>query len=217
MRILALDLSTHTGWAAYGGPSKPLMYDTFHIPIVGEYPYAHLDAAGEVAQRSVALVAEYTPDVVVIEETSRGYGHSQKVLEFIHCQTLLLLRERHAVKVVYLKTGEWRRAIGLGLTAEQRHQNKLARAAVKGRPCPTCATKRKRTCPLCAGKGALPMTAAEKAANKAAAGVKGVTNQKHLAVAWANETYKPPIPFLMKDNNTCEALALGQAFYILNP
>lgn len=216
MRLLALDLSTHTGYAGYEQAGKPTTYGTFHVDIVGEYPWAHLDAAGEVAQRVVQIAHAFQPELIVVEETSRGYGHAQKVLEFIHCRTLLAIREEVGVPVKYLLTGQWRSALGLRLSKEQKDSNKLARAANAGTPCPSCVAKtgkKRRGCGGCGGKGVLAKSPAERAAAKAATGVRGVVNFKHLSVNWANETFG--LSLRRKDDGTADALALGQAFYIL--
>jgi hypothetical protein len=129
------------------------------------------------------------PDVVVVEETNpsgRAGRYSQKCLEFLHCAFLLTIPENY--KVVYISTSKWRSALQIKLSKDDRKNNSLVNQAKK-------AAKISNTSVF---------------AKKAALGVKGKVNWKHLSVRFVNEKYNTS--FKMKDNDVADSICLGLAY-----
>ena len=92
MRILALDLSTHTGWALF---EEDVLkeYGLLEMDRLPEsykdhpYPINYVLAAERHSARLYDLVGRHQPDIIVIEETVPGREtYSQKLLEFLHCK-----------------------------------------------------------------------------------------------------------------------------------
>lgn len=189
-KILALDVSKRCpGWA-YFEDGKPTKYGAFPnekaIYEYGKYPWNYLEAAHETAAKLNALVVEFNPDVVVIEETNSARSrYTQKTLEFCHALLLQLLQV-WPVQVVYLNTRDWRKTLSVHLSKEDKKQNaKLSKA------------KRKAA------------ATGEKLDLKTL-GIRGRINKKHVAVRWANAEYG--LTLKQKDNDIADALALGAAF-----
>lgn len=195
MRVLALDVSSRSGWALFdveeGKPvSAPILKGLVELEEniltygSGVYPDNYTAAAVEMARRLSLLAVGYTPDVVVIEETNLGKNrYSQKFLEFVHCCLIAQLRPRFLVK--YISSSSWRSALGIALSKEDKKNNgRLSKA------------KRK------AGEGGK--------VDKKALGVKGKIGKKHLSVRYVNETFG--LSFKMKDNDIADAICLGAAY-----
>ena len=134
MRTLALDLSTSTGWALFSD-STPESYGSHKIHIADfnvndyperekVYPFNIVDAANEVSYFVIALVMEFEPDIIVIENTVRGRNrHTQRALEFIHKAVLDNLQfVKHKVK--YTDVSKWRSLLKMYLTPEDKKHNK---------------------------------------------------------------------------------------------
>lgn len=192
MRILALDYSTHAGWA-YFEEGKLVEYGTLHCDTMvkdeGTYPWSYVSVAHRQADLTLIQLIwsrDQTPDVVVIEETNGSKNrYTQKLLEFLH----LALLDRFAtigVKVVYVNTGDWRKNLGIWLTKEQKKANaKLSKAK----------------------------SAAKKAGvklDKGALGIRGKITKKHAAVHYVNERFGYKLK--IKDNDAAEAICIGLAF-----
>lgn len=174
-KVLALDLSTSTGWALLEG-EELLAYGALEAPStkVSPYPWNYLNVSKQLAIQVKAVVDQHRPSLVVIEELNAArQRHSQKLLSFIHFAVLDQLE--WAYEVAYVDTSAWRKTLGIKLTKEQRQQNKLSKA------------------------------------KKKALGIAGKVTVKHLAVAYCTEKYR--IPFKQKDNDICEAIALGLALH----
>lgn len=196
MRILALDLSTHAGYAVIekgDGAPELRAHGTVHLgsPVssFGPYPDCYRRATRLQVDKIWETVKGLHPvDAVVVEETNLGRDrYVQKLLEFLHL-TLLgdLSAGTVAKQVVYLDSSEWRRNLGLKLSKDQRRQNtRLSRAR----------------------------RAAEEAGaklDKAALGIRGKVTWKHLSVAKANEVFG--LQLKMKDNDAADAICVGLAY-----
>jgi hypothetical protein len=197
MKVLALDVSTKTGWAVfdnsdgmplierltkYGLIKNPDKIDTY-----GKYPWSYLNAASAMGQQILALAHTEKPDVIVIEETngSRGSRYTQKILEFLHCCILERLVNLE-IPVYYINSSSWRSTLGLVLSKEDKKANKKLKVAKK----------------LSAATG--------KKLNRTELGIRGIVNKKHIAIRYVNETYCKN--FLVKDNDICDAICLGTAY-----
>ncbi len=194
MKVVALDISTHSGWAILEGQpgQTPQILKTGIVandkPVsgFGAFPFSYLLSAKSVAERLAAVVREANADVVVVEEINKpgrfGNRYAQKVLDFIHC---LLLQELYpeSRKVVYVNTSDWRRSVGAQLTKADKALNIKVRKLKK---------------------------AGDKTALKAL-GVRGKINKKHVAIRFVNQTFGTD--FKMKDNDICDAIAQGVAYF----
>jgi hypothetical protein len=215
MRILALDLSTHAGYAVLDGEmggkehklvaSGTIDFDKKLFDF-GPYPHCYWKAAEYMADKIYRVIEslplDALPDVVVIEEINSGRDrYVQKWLENIHTAVLKFFGEdseddfgKHKPlyeqdEIVYLNSdgdGGWRTNLGLKMTKEQKRANaKLSKAK---RFAESTHTK--------LDKGAL--------------GIRGKVTKKHLAVAHANTTFN--LQLKMKDNNEADAICIGLAY-----
>src|SRR3990167_5851122 len=191
MRILALDISTKTGWSIIV-KSDLCNYPTIEkygriiteksVGEFGEYPFNYLKPADHIAKRIYDLVDEHIPDCVVIEETNKSRArYSQKILEFIHCKLLDKLCNTNFIsKTFYINTSDWRRELGIYMTKEDKKNN-------------TQVNKAKRQ-----GK------------SKKELGLKGKITRKHIAIRVVKEKFG--IDFKQKENDIAEAICIGIAF-----
>ena len=135
MKILALDVSTKTGWALFDTLlANPLVkygnilvkieeFNVMHPEKSLKYPYNMVDAADKLANLISNLCIEHNPDIVIIENTVKGKNrHTQRVLEFFHKSILDLLRK---FKVQYVNPSDWRSNIGMVLSPDDVLNNKL--------------------------------------------------------------------------------------------
>lgn len=201
MRILCLDLSTHTGYAIFEGEkgAKPIRHASGTIDLnkpvhaFGRYPHSYRLAAEHLADTIYKMTASSLGyDVLVIEEINSGRDrYVQKLLENIHTAVCRLYgTQSPQTEIVYLNSdgGDgWRTCIGLVLSKEQKKANaKLSKAKREAEAFGVKLDKKKL-------------------------GVKGKTNKKHLAVQRANDEYN--LKLLQKDNNEADAIGLGLAFF----
>lgn len=127
MNLLALDLSTKTGWS-YFENDKLMKVGTFthkvsnyvsniksYKDLPDQYPWNMMSTAKEIAMDCINLVNIFNYPYMVIEHTE-GSSHrfSQRTLEFIHFAVLdELARHPHygwqAGKVKYTLNSDWRR------------------------------------------------------------------------------------------------------------
>lgn len=197
-RVLALDVSTKTGWAllvsnkdsfyldAYGKIKQISMPD-------GPYPDSFVDWAYLCFNEILELIDELHPDVLVIEETAGGSksSHSQKILEFIHFLLAKFIKDSK-IKSVYLMTEQWRRETGCKMTKEESKHNKEVK-------------KYK-----------------EKTGSKIAYNTEGKRvgrlTRKHINIRRANEVFGKflPEPLRKKDEDLADALLLGFAYHLRN-
>lgn len=143
MRVLSLDLSTKPGWA-YFEDKKLHELGTLHVekkpadegdwPYRTGYPWDYIKQARDVVNAINTLFFQFTPDVIVIEETTgSSNNYSQKILEFIHHDLIMLLSMGSSrIEVKYVRTGVWRNIVGAKQSDEERKWNaKIARIKKK--------------------------------------------------------------------------------------
>lgn len=196
MRVLALDISTSTGYAVLEStePTKPVAFGVITLDKrardFAHHPWGYVFAAEELGSKLLAKVRQVAPDVVVVEETNGARQRfTQKLLEYCHHAFLVKMWLGQGVdtpKIVYLNTSDWRRTMDVKLTKEDKNQNaKLSRH------------KRKA-----ADKGTK--------LDKKALGIRGRINIKHVAIRRANEIFGTS--FIAKDDDPADALLQALAF-----
>lgn len=129
-RILALDVSSKTGWAVLISDKDSLVLETYgrleqtSLPD-GSYPDSFVDWAYICYGYILELIERYHPDVLVIEETAGGSKNnfSQKILEWIHFLLAKFIKETN-IRSVYYMTEEWRRIAGCKMTKDESKHNK---------------------------------------------------------------------------------------------
>ncbi len=139
-KVLALDISTKTGWAVFED-GKPVAWGTLFPDRTskdfGGYPANFTYLARHLTRRlSSEIIQDFAeragygsnPDFsflgdVIIEETnSSRQNYSQKLLEFIHfCVVEELISRKITPK--YVRTGEWRSAVNARQTPEEKRLN----------------------------------------------------------------------------------------------
>lgn len=190
MRVLALDLSTHTGWAFFEGKlsDKPnlLSYGEINSPVADfnvnkdpnksvKYPLNILLASKLMTSKIKEKIDEFDPHIVVCEQTVRGKNrHTQRCLEFFHKDLLELYYKEYSgdFKFVYMDPSEWRKILNIRLSNEDKKNNKLVTQGKK----------------------------------------RGRVNRKHLSIKWIFDNYDIKLP--IKRNNESDAICLGAAFYL---
>lgn len=216
MRVLALDLSTKTGFAVLdeeGGEIALLEYGCIEVPTIegmGEYPQNFVLAAEMVAEHCGKLVENFNPDLIAIEDTNGGrFRYSIKILEFIHSAVLRKIGDSVA-KVRYVNTGEWRgQALGLSVTTSKKRKAKLKKqlAAIQNdlkAQSKDASNEQKKALKASAEQ----QTAEIKAAMKnECLDVK--IDKKSIAVAYANVTYG--LSLKKANNDAADAICLGTA------
>jgi len=192
MTILALDISSNTGYALLteGGSLKSWgnLWNDQVVHEFGEYPWSYVKAAEGIRDRVEFVIRKFNPDRVVIEETNKAKArYTQKFLEFTHLSVLKMLQDQgYTGLVTYISTSIWRRQVGIELSKEQKKANaKLSKAKSK------------------AGGSLTP-------AEKKVLGLKGRVTKKHIAVQEVNRRFG--LDFKQKDNDIAEAILLGCAF-----
>jgi hypothetical protein len=197
-RILALDVSTKTGWSLIISDGKTFtlesngQIDKTSEP-EGAYPGNYIDWAASVFDSIRTLIVKHRPDVLVIEETSSGSKsiYSQKILEWIHYLLAFYIKECNmSVKAVYLLTEQWRRETGCLMSKEESKRNKDVK-------------KYK-----------------EKNDTKIAYDIKGKRigkiTRKHVNIRRANEVFSNFLkePLRKKDEDTADSLLLGYCYHL---
>jgi hypothetical protein len=141
MRVLALDVSTKSGWALFedgkladSGSLEQISVEDFNVNSDPElsplYPHNVVDAAEKIGRRLAFLTNEHHPNVVVIENTNRGKNrHTQRLLEWLHLE--LVKRVRNIAPFFYMDSSEWRSCVGLRLSKEDKKNNKDVKAGKK--------------------------------------------------------------------------------------
>jgi archaellum biogenesis ATPase FlaH len=196
MRVLALDVSTKTGFAILDGePGLIPVIKSFGVlenemkvrGFRGEkYPWDFMAAAKRIASSVEDLLVNEKFDYFVIEETNSGgraSRYSQKILEWLHFAILEVL-DRQDGQVIYINSAEWRRVVGARLTREDKALNaKVSRLKKSG------------------DKEALH-----------ALGVRGKINKKHVALRYVNNSFK--LDLKVKDNDIADAICEGVSFFL---
>lgn len=193
MRVIALDISTQTGYARFDGGvlSEYGTFEENNDPDYGLYPWSYINRARSIADRISAYILAINRDefstTIVIEETNKAKArYTQKLLEFIHFAVLTELEKLGFTTIKYINTSDWRKTLDVSLSKEDKKINaKLSKAKSEAKKKGVRLDKKKL-------------------------GIKGKINKKHKAVLWVNRRFN--ISLKMKDNNTADAICLGQAF-----
>lgn len=195
-KILALDISTKTGWSSLVSTPDRLVLEAYgkitQIPEPpGVYPENYIDWAYMCFSKIQELIGTYNPDVLVIEETASGSKnvYSQKILEFIHFLVAQMIKNIK-IKAVYIMTEQWRRETGCIMSKSEKDQNK----AVK---------KYKET-------------AGTKVAYNSDGKRIGKIGRKHVNVRRANEVFGEFLsePLKKKDEDKADSMLLGYAYHL---
>lgn len=204
IRVLALDISSKTGWASMiSGPDGIELEAAGQIPAIpepeeGQYPASYVNWAYMCFEKIAELVDRHAPDVLVIEETVAGSKsvYSQKILEFIHFLVARMIRDT-GIKCKYFLTGEWRSIVGCLMTKEEKERNKAVKLHNK---------KLEET-------GAVKKTRArDKSGN-----VIGKISKKHVNIRRANEIFGDFLdkPLVKKDEDMADALLLAVTYHFV--
>lgn len=195
-RILALDVSTKTGWASMvSGPNDIALeaYGTIpqiHTPF-GQYPASFIDWAYQCFAKIEELIDRFAPDVLVIEETVAGSKgvYTQKILEFIHFLLAKFIKES-SIKAIYLLTGEWRSQVGCKMTKEESKHNLTVKKY-----------KKKNDTKIAYDENGKRI---------------GRLTKKHINVRRANEVFGKFLkePLKKKDEDTADSLLLGYCYHL---
>lgn len=195
-RILALDMSTKTGYASMVSNKDGIILEAYgtvpqiHTPN-GTYPESFIDWAYFVYEKIYELIERFAPDVLVIEETSAGSKaiYTQKILEWIHFLVAKFIKETK-IKAIYLMTEQWRRETGCKMSKEESKHNKQVKSYK------------------------------EKNSTKVAYDEKGKRvgrlTRKHINIRRANEVFGEFLsaPLRKKDEDTADSLMLGYCYHL---
>lgn len=203
MKVLALDISSSTGWALLSGEPDPDRivvpmiqgYGTLELPqrvkeyADGKYPWAIQAASVYMGAVAWGKVLETKPDVIVVECVNKARARmSQQFLDAVHAELWQhLIDGGYRDKLFYVDSSEWRRVTGCIMDKASKKANaKLAKA--------------KRT-------------AAQKGTklDRKALGIKGKITKKHVALARVNELFG--LSLKVKDNDVADALAEGLSYF----
>lgn len=195
-RVLALDMSTKTGWAFMLSNSTGVELEAYgQVPEINEpegvYPNNYVEWAYMCYGKIVELIERFAPNVLVIEETCAGSKsvYSQKILEFIHFLVAKFIKET-TIKVVYLLTGAWRSEVSAKMTKEESKHNKAVKEY-----------KKKHGTRL--------------AYNESGKRI-GKLTKKHINIRRANEVFGEFLPVLLrkKDEDAADSLLLGYCYHL---
>lgn len=215
MKVLALDLSTKTGYALFEDGAQLIASGCLYTPAfevfkVQTYPNCLINYAKSVASSVADLVSKTNPDIIVIEETNKtgrfGSRHSQKLLEWVHLLVLLTIRElwpEQAEKtILYINTSDWRKKLGLSVLNSKKaakpylkQYTALAKAAqgLKGKE------KKKALDELKLFKQDLVKRC-----------IHGKIDKKSISVAYVNATFGKSL--FKGQNDEADAICLGMAY-----
>lgn len=194
-RVLSLDISTKTGWACLvSGSDSFQLENTGQVKAIhepeGYYPSNYVEWAYMIFNEILALIENYRPDILVIEETASGSKSimSQKILEYTHFLVAKFIRET-GIKCLYLMTEQWRRETGCQMSKEEKKRNSVV-------------SKQKKA------TGA-------KLARDANGKIMGKITRKHVNIRRANELFGQYLdaPLRKKDEDTADALMLAYAYH----
>jgi hypothetical protein len=196
-RILALDISTKTGYAVVDMDENGFKLidsgtlEKLSEPEQPDYPVNYLHWARACFANMESIISCYCPDEFVIEETAKGSKNnmSQKIVEFIHAELALFFEKTDIngkeYPRTYFLTEEWRRICGCKMSDSEKKQNIEVRKQRK--------------------KGT------KVAKNKESKRI-GIIGKKHVNVRRANEVFK--LDLLLKDEDRADALLLAYAYYL---
>ncbi len=136
-RILALDVSTKTGYAVIVSSDSGMTLEDYGTldkisEPDGKYPSNYVVWAHDNFVRIKGLIDKFNPDILVIEETSKGSKNamSQKILEWSHFLLASYIKD-NGLKSVYIMTEQWRREIGCHMSDAEKLRNKEVRTYKK--------------------------------------------------------------------------------------
>lgn len=188
--ILALDLSTSTGWSYFKG-TQLVDYGSIVLKVPDldykdphanpNYPYNLIDTANKIAEKIYEdLAVKYDIGIIYTEETCKSrHPISQKILEFIHYAVCSKFRDK--IKIVYVRNNTWRKASEVYLRKDEKKQNLQVNKIKK------------------------------KTGNKLAkvgGKVVGKLTSKHLAVLRVKELFN--IDLKLNENDIADAILLGR-------
>lgn len=207
-RILALDMSTKTGYSVLESHQD----GTFELKEYGQIPQIHQPDDLPYPQSMVKwaylcfapivkLVDDFAPDVLVIEETAAGSKsiESQKILEYLHFLVAKMITDNH-FEVIYLMTEQWRRMVGCQMTKEEKLHNKKVKKAKDGQKVVINAKTQKAKAKIAYDENGKRI---------------GKITRKHVNVRRANEVFGKFFkePLRMKDEDLADSLLLGYAYH----
>jgi hypothetical protein len=195
-RILALDVSTKTGWSLLDSDGKDFTLieygkiDKTSEPD-GQYPANFVQWASDIFFHINLLIEKHKPNVLVIEETASGSKsiYSQKILEWIHFLLANYIKEC-SMKAVYLMTEQWRRETGCLMSKEESKHNKQVKT--------------------------YKMKAGTNIAYDINGKRIGKITRKHVNIRRANEVFSKFLsePLRKKDEDTADSLLLGYCYHL---
>lgn len=190
-KVLALDVSTKTGWALFEN-GEPVAWGTMFpdktVKDFGQYPVNFVLLAKYLSTRLYCEIVLPTKEKasnleVIIEETnSSKQNYSQKLLEYMHFCIVDRMFEND-IRPKYIRTGEWRKHVDAHMSKEEKSLNaKIARIKKK--------TGKKLA--------------------KIDGKVVGKKGRKHVALRRVKEVFG--IELLRKDEDAADALLLGLGY-----
>lgn len=201
-KVLSLDISTKTGWAfAISSDSGMELedygtLDQIHEPF-GIYPDNYVTWAYRCFDSVLGLISKFEPEVLVIEETSKGSKNamSQKILEWLHFLIARYIKEKK-IDRSYIMTESWRREIGCKMNDAEKLKNKQVRDYKK--------TYQKKH-----GK---KTTVAYDINGKRI----GLSGRKHINIRRVNEIFGDQLkePLKRKDEDQADALGLLASYHM---
>ena len=230
--VLALDLSTRTGWAIFKN-GKLEDYGFFEHKVNDgytskEFPKNYLENAKAMAQDIGGIIRDYNPAHIVIEQVTLGKSiYYQKMLEWIHYAVI----NKANVPVEYMAVPTWRAILGVSLSSEQRKLNnkiKKEREQIKldfekslAEEKKTPLSKRLKKAKNKKEEGQIKKKfnldikkEASLKARKQPVIIDGekrsIVSAKNCSVDYVNEKYG--FKFAKKDNDMADAICIGEAF-----
>lgn len=203
-RILALDLSSRTGWAFYENRVLKewgiLEADGSVLKAMDpnvKYPWSLMAAVLGMKEKVRRLVEKYGPDIVLIEETNIAKArYSQKFLEWLHFNVVAYLHVMgtqcgwpKSENVIYISTMDWRKTLDIKMTKADSKQNRKVNEI----------------------KNDTALSKELKAKLMKQLGVRGKINKKHLSCRYVEDTYKMKLK-VSTENDIADAICIGDAF-----
>ncbi|GAC1694086.1 MAG: hypothetical protein NVS9B9_16510 [Ktedonobacteraceae bacterium] len=195
MRLLALDLSTSTGYAVFDDgvlSSYGVVANERKVSSYGDYPWSLMAAVRDISSKIFEIIDHFEPDAIVIEEVTKSRNYfSQKALDWLHQSVLLFIEgtnktDPRKIEVSYVFPASWRKALDLRLSKEDKKLNsKLSKAK---------ANAKKTGSKL----------------DKKTLGIRGRFGKKHVALRYVNETFG--FSLKVKDDDIADAICLGLGF-----
>jgi hypothetical protein len=204
MKLLALDVSTKTGFAVFDDKklvefgliksSRPSHYKAdvkTYKDLRPEYPTDFINTAESIAKECLDLAVTHECPLVIIEHTEKGRARlSQRLLEWINLVVAKTLLD-NGIQIRYLFVSDWRTVTKCYLKYWPEYKawnSKIAKLKLK----------------------ALPTKSGAKIA-KIEGKIVTKVDQKKLSIILANEAYG----LELKDDNIADAVNLGRAACVL--